>query len=371
VPARRLALDVLTRVEDDGAYANLALRHALDASSLSVADRRLVTDLVAGTLRRRRSLDALVDVHLERPPPPTARRALRLGAYQLIYRDDLPAYAVVSTTVEAVPRRFRGLLNAVLRRVADAPVRFAGPAEELSYPDWIHDRLVEDLGPVRATAAMEAMNVPPRVHTRADGYVQDLASQWVVEVVGASPGDLVVDLCAAPGGKATALAATGATVIAGEPGGSRLGLLRSAALAAGPGAMRVISADARHPPMRSGVADRILLDAPCSGLGVLARRADARWRIDAEAPERLAGQQVELLRAAVRLLRPGGELTYSVCTLTRAETVGVDDAIAADDCHLEPLPPPGPPWIPWGRGALLLPIGGEYDGMAVFRYRRG
>ncbi len=370
VEARRLALEVLARVEDDGAYANLALRAALDRSALDQPDRNLVTDLVAGTVRRRRSLDALVDRFLDSQPPPSARRALRLGTYQLVHRDDLPDYAVVSTTVAAAPSRFRGLVNAVLRRVASAPVTYASRAEELSYPDWIVRRLADDLGAERADAALEAMDAPPAVHRRPDGYVQDLASQWVAESVGAGPGELVLDVCAAPGGKATAVAATGATVVAAEPSWSRVGLVSTAAASVGVDRTLVVCADGRHPPFRRGAFDRVLLDAPCSGLGVLGRRSDARWRVDPDAPDRLADLQAALLDAAVDLVRPGGTLVYSVCTLTVAETTGVDRSLERARPELEPLPPPGPPWEPLGRGAILLPQTAGTDGMALFRYRR-
>jgi len=361
---------VLARVEDDGAYANLALRAALDRSALDQPDRNLVTDLVAGTVRRRRSLDALVDRFLDSQPPPSARRALRLGTYQLVHRDDLPDYAVVSTTVAAAPSRFRGLVNAVLRRVASAPVTYASRAEELSYPDWIVRRLADDLGAERADAALEAMDAPPAVHRRPDGYVQDLASQWVAESVGAGPGELVLDVCAAPGGKATAVAATGATVVAAEPSWSRVGLVSTAAASVGVDRTLVVCADGRHPPFRRGAFDRVLLDAPCSGLGVLGRRSDARWRVDPDAPDRLADLQAALLDAAVDLVRPGGTLVYSVCTLTVAETTGVDRSLERARPELEPLPPPGPPWEPLGRGAILLPQTAGTDGMALFRYRR-
>jgi 16S rRNA (cytosine967-C5)-methyltransferase len=370
VAARRAALGVLARVEDDGAYANLALRAALDRSELDQVDRNLVTDLVAGTIRRRRSVDALVDRFLDAPPPPAARRALRLGTYQLVYRDDLPDYAVVSTTVEASPSRFRGLVNAVLRRVAAAPVEFSSPAEELSYPDWILDRLEADLGVDVARAALEAMDEAPRVHRRDDGYTQDLASQWVAAAVGAGPGELVLDLCAAPGGKATALAGSGATVVAAEVNWSRVGLVVTAARSVGLDRTLVVAADGLRPPFRPGVFDRVLVDAPCSGLGVLGRRSDARWRLDDAAPERLAELQSALVGAAADLVRPGGSLVYSVCTLTAVESVGVDERAARSRPDLVALEPPGEPWTPVGRGALLLPQTAGTDGMALFRYRR-
>ncbi|MFZ4517694.1 MAG: transcription antitermination factor NusB [Microthrixaceae bacterium] len=368
--SRRLALEVLARVEDEGAYANLALPAALGRSGLGDDDRRLVTDLVYGTLRRRRSVDHLVGRFLTSEAPPAAQRALRLGAYQLVYRDDLPDYAVVSATVAAAPKRFRGLANAVLRKVASAPVEFPDDATRLSYPDWVLERLVADLGREDALGALEAMDEAPSATVRDDGYVQDLASQWVAAAVGAGPGQVVADLCAAPGGKATALAATGARVVAADLRPARAGLVAANAARLGASDLAVLVADAAHPPLRPAAFDRVLLDAPCSGLGVLRRRPDARWRLDADTPERLSALQRGLLTAAAELVGVGGELTYSVCTLTAAESTDVDAALAAARPDLEPLPPPDGPWRPWGRGAILLPQDAGTDGMCIFRYRR-
>jgi 16S rRNA (cytosine967-C5)-methyltransferase len=113
----------------------------------------------------------------------------------------------------------------------------------------------------------------------------------------------------------------------------------------------------------------VLVDAPCSGLGALRRRPDARWRIEARDVDHLALLQRELLDAAVPLLEPGGVLVYSVCTLTQAESLAVDAHMAAHHSGLEPLPPPGPPWEPYGRGARLLPQAADTDGMVLFRWR--
>lgn len=367
---RRTALEVLARVEDEGAYANLALPNALSRSGLPERDRSLVTDLVYGTLRRRRSVDHLADRFLTSDPPPAARRVLRLGAYQLAFRPDIPPYAAVDATVSAAPKRFRGLANAVLRRVADAPVEFPDDATRLSYPDWVLGRLVSDLGEDDALAALEAMDEPARPTVREDGYVQDLASQWVAELVGASDGDLVVDLCAAPGGKATAMAGgPGVTVVAGDVRPARAGLVVSNAARLGLDGVVAVVADALAPPVRPRSADRVLLDAPCSGLGVLRRRPDARWRLDPGAPDRLGALQRDLVDSAAALLRPGGLLVYSVCTLTAAESTGVDDHVATSHPGLVPVPPPPAPWRPWGRGAILLPQDAGTDGMCLFRYR--
>lgn len=370
VGPRRTALEVLARVEDDDAYANLQLAATLGRSDLPERDRAFATDLVYGTLRHQRGLDHLVDRFLDTPPPPAARRVLRLGAYQLVHRDDVPDYAAVAETVAAAPKRFRGLANAVLRRVAAAPVGYPDDATRLSYPDWVLERLVMDLGPERALGALEAMNAPARPTVRPDGYVQDLASQWVAALVRPMPGEVVVDLCAAPGGKATAIAGSGATVVACDLQEHRVGVLAANAERLGARDVFPVVADAAAPALRPGTAAHVLLDAPCSGLGVLRRRPDARWRLDPDAPDRLAALQRRLAERAVELLAPGGVLVYSVCTLTAAESLGVDEHLAASFPDLEALDPPGDPWQPWGRGAILLPQAASTDGMCCLVLRR-
>jgi len=324
VAVRRVALDALVRIDEQGAYANLVLDPVLSASGLEDRDRHFVTELVYGTTRMRRACDHLVERHRRGGVTPRVAAALRLGAYQLAFAGVAP-HAAVSATVGSAPKAGRGLVNAVLRRVADdvaAGIRWPDPATELSYPDWIVEALGRRLGPAAATDALAAMNRPATTHVRADGYVQDLASQAVVDAVAAEPGHRVLDCCAAPGGKATGLAAAGGHVVAGDVSPGRAGLV-----AANAERLRhrvaVAVADAAASPYRDAAFDRVLVDAPCSGLGVLRRRPDARWRIDAAAPARLADLQVRILEDAARLVAPGGRLVYSVCTLTDEENAGV------------------------------------------------
>jgi 16S rRNA (cytosine967-C5)-methyltransferase len=372
--ARRVAADLLRRIDEGGAYANLVVPSTLDDSQLEARDRRLVTELVYGATRMRRACDYLVDRFLLRPVEPAVRAVLRLGAYQLHFMG-VPPHAAVDATVAIAPKRARGLVNAVLRRVVEAPVgpdAWPDDATRLSYPDWIVDRLTDDLGPGDGLAALEEMNRPARPTTRADGYVQDLASQWVAEMVEAEPGERVADLCAAPGGKATGIARNvgNGLVVAADVHPTRTALLADNVRRLGlAGAVAVVRADATHPPVPKNRFDRVLVDAPCSGLGTLRRRPDARWRVEPGGVERLAALQCELIDAAVGLLCPGGTLVYSVCTLTSAETTGVDDEVASRRPELEPVKPPEAPWSRWGRGALLLPQAAGTDGMALFRYR--
>ncbi|MCX7621697.1 MAG: hypothetical protein N2037_12745 [Acidimicrobiales bacterium] len=382
--ARRLAVEALRRIDEDDAFANLVLAKELDRLSLPSRDRRLVTELVYGTTRMRRACDHLVDRFVLEPPGAQARALLRVGAYQLLFTG-IPPYAAISATVAAAPPRLRGFVNAVLRRCSDAvrggadAISWPDDATRLSYPDWIIDLLVGELGRATALASLEAMNQAPSVTTRDDGYIQDLASQWVAVAVGARSGERVLDTCAAPGGKATLMARSGATVVAMDRYTHRAGLIRANAARLGlTDRIEVVVADAQRLPFGTDGAvgtgtvarfDRVLVDAPCSGLGALRRRPDARWRIEAAAVERLAELQREMLAATVPFLGDGARLVYSVCTMTRAETIAIDQWLRDRYPNLEPVagPPPEGAWRPWGRGWLVLPQDAGTDGMFLLQ----
>lgn len=355
----------MIRVEAGGAYANILVPELLTKSSLSDEDRRFVTQLVYGTTRMKRACDHLIDRFLLGPADDQVRAALRIGTFQLVFLGT-PAHAAVDATVSAVTGGGRKVVNAVLRRVAAAPVEYPDEPTRLSYPTWIYKRMQETLGPETAVAALEAMNRPAATVTREDGYVQDPASQLVVEAVAAQPGELVIDICAAPGGKATGMAASGAIVIAGDRRISRVGLVTENVARLG-STVSVMVADGRHVPLADGVADRVLVDAPCSGFGSLRRRPDARWRIDPQGPERLSELQSELVSSGIRLLRPGGVLTYSVCTFGHIEGRNVvDRALERGDVEL--LDPPGGTWDSRDGVAVLVPD--ESDGMMLAQLRK-
>jgi 16S rRNA (cytosine967-C5)-methyltransferase len=360
--ARRVAYEALCRIDHDGAYANVVLPGLLGRSDLDTRDRAFVTDLVYGTTRMRRACDFAVDRFVQKEPPPPVRTLLRLGAYQLLFAAVAP-HAAVHDTVALAPGRSRAFVNAVLRRVAATPPVWPDDATRLSYPDWIVTRIDAELGRADAVAALERMNEPPPVTAREDGYVQDRASQWVADLVGAPPGERVADLCAAPGGKATRLATLGATVIAADIRPGRAALVAQNAARLRAEHLHVVVADAAAPPFPPASFDRVLLDAPCSGLGTLRRRPDARWRVQPDDIDALAALQGRLLAAAKTLVRPGGLLVYSVCTLAAAESIDHDDGAW-------PAEPPPPPWRPYGRGGRLLPQDADTDGMIVLRYRR-
>ena len=379
--ARGVALEALVAV-GDGGRANVVVRRLLATERLSERDRNLVTELVYGTCRMQRACDWVSERFVRGPVDPQVRAAIRMGVYQLIWTR-IPAHAAVAATVEEVHGPGRSVVNAVLRRSSElldkGPIVWPDPPTELSYPDWVVARLAKDLGSVEAREALETMNLAAAATFRHDGYVQDPASQMVaahvaelVKLNSADPdGARILDLCAAPGGKATALSdAVSGMVVAADVSSTRAALIAANAARLGTQDVLTVVADGTRPAWRDRAFDLVLIDAPCSGLGVLRRRPDARWRVKPGDVNRLAELQRELLAAAVPLVKPGGILAYSVCTLTFDETGSIDRWFATHQPGFHPLPPPASPWRPAGRGALLLPQAMGTDGMFLLALRR-
>jgi 16S rRNA (cytosine967-C5)-methyltransferase len=363
-PARRVAYSVVRRVFEDESYADRSFRTL--AADLDDRDRALAQRLAYGTVQRVRTLDHAIEAIGSRPvrkldPPVLA--ALRLGAYQLGYLGGVPRYAAVNESVELVRRakleRAVPFTNAVLRRVADG---IAGLIDSLpegplkhSYPDWIWDVWRRDLGEEQALELMRAQNDSPETVVRLvrgeiDGEPTDIPGAWRVArvdeealaegrvwpqsrgsqlaglCVGSQPRDRTLDLCAAPGGKATMLAGE---VVAVEVNEARARELEENIKRLGAQNVRVVHADGRALPADLTGFDRALVDAPCSGLGVLAARPDLRWRA-----RPLPELQLELLQAAAVRVRPGGTVVYSVCTVNAHESEAVVDASGLE---IEPL----------------------------------
>jgi 16S rRNA (cytosine967-C5)-methyltransferase len=360
-PSRRAAYEVLRRVFEHDAYADRAFRTA--AAGLDERDRALAQRLAFGAVQRVRTLDHAIETlgrrRVHRLDPPV-RAALRLGAYQLGYVDGVPRYAAVNESVELV--RASGLAravaftNAVLRRLADGigPLLAALPEDTAraaalgnSFPDWVAETWWRDLGAEGALALMRAQNEPAELVVRllrgevegeptdvpgawrvarvdetalAEGRVwpQSRSSQLVGLAVGARDGERTLDLCAAPGGKASMLAGE---VVAVEVDDARARELEENVKRLGASNVRVVVADGRALPPELTGFDRALVDAPCSGLGVLNARPDLRWRA-----EPLPELQLELLRAAAERVGPGGTVVYSVCTVNADEAEAVVDA---------------------------------------------
>jgi 16S rRNA (cytosine967-C5)-methyltransferase len=228
---------------------------------------------------------------------------------------------------------------------------------------------------VRGALLVRGLGDPARLAAVREGRAtpQDQGSQAVVAALDPQPGDRVADLAAAPGGKATGIGervGDDGAVAALDIDPGRVRLVAGAATRLGLAAVHAVVGDATAAPLRTGTFDRVLLDAPCSGIGVLRRRPDARWQLRETAIAELAALQVELLEAAAALVRPGGLLVYSVCTLTEEETLGVDAWATAQLGEFVADAPLAPPWRAHGRGALLLPQDAGTDGMYVLALRR-
>ncbi|MBA50644.1 MAG: hypothetical protein CL456_00790 [Acidimicrobiaceae bacterium] len=368
--SRQLALQALTEIHA-GSRANVVLAAFLgdQGRGLSERDRAFVTELVQGTTRMRRAVDHLLQPFISRKLDPDVLATLRLGAYQLHYLRT-PAHAAVNDTVAVAPRRASGLVNAVLRKVADVHPEWPNEATQFSYPDWIWNLFLETWGP-EGRAALISMNTPERPLPRSDGYIQGQASRWVSEAVDdASPnGGTIVDLCAAPGGKATACGAAWSEIWANEIDPTRARALREVAENYRP-EIQVVVSDGTNTRFDDRFADAVLVDAPCSGLGALGRRSDARWQISKEAISRLTGTQNALLEEALRILKPHGVLTYSVCTITQEETCDVAHAFHERHQELRNLDIQGRHWRQYCDGGLVLPHDYKTDGMAIFQWQR-
>jgi 16S rRNA (cytosine967-C5)-methyltransferase len=362
--ARQAAYQVVLRVFEDDAYADRVLRQA--AAGLDKRDRALAQRLAFGTVQRARTLDHAIGTLGKRPVrklDPPVRAALRLGAYQLGFTD-VATHAAVNETVELVRgarlERAVAFTNAVMRRLSvglSALLESLGEetptaaALKHSYPDWVAELWWEELGRDDALALMRAQNEAPervvRINRRKSGDVvgrpdpdlpdalhvervdeealaagliwpQSRGSQLAGLVVGSRPGERTLDLCAAPGGKATQLEGE---VVAVELHPGRARELEENCRLLGADNVTVVNADATKLPAELTGFDRVLVDAPCSGLGVLAARPDLRWRA-----QPLPELQLELLRVAKERVKPGGTIVYAVCTINAEENEAIVDA---------------------------------------------
>jgi len=412
-PARKIAFDVLRRVETEGAFASDLLHARLeragqDAQPLKPEDAALATELTLGTLRWQRLLDALLEHQMTRPAARLdveVRLALRLGLYQIRFLERVPAHAAVSQSVELVKRAKKksaaGLVNAVLRRAASRETGTAGGlvatpgqlwranlpqpkghsdtlAMEFSHPTWMVRRWQERFGEVRTVELLRANNHAARqtciVHDAARqeeatellrkagltvdaaGFlrgavrikggsasatevfrrgwisIQDEASQMVALLLGVERGHRVLDVCAAPGGKTATLAraAEDALVVAGDLHAHRLHGMGPQLDRLGVRNVARVALDATQPLPFSGAFARILVDAPCSGTGTLARNPEIRWRLVLEDLAELHARQVALLRNALELLAPRGRLVYATCSLEPEENEQVVEEVLRD-----------------------------------------
>ncbi|HEU4797674.1 MAG TPA: 16S rRNA (cytosine(967)-C(5))-methyltransferase RsmB [bacterium] len=436
--AREAAVLILSRVDHGDAYANLLLSSVLGRAQLSEADAGLATELVLGTLRQRARVDWTLAGALRRPLddlPPRIRAVLRTGAYQLLFLARIPPHAAVDEAVSLARTVGHAgtakLTNAVLRRIAsegERPLPAGSPTERIavehSHPQWLIDRWLRRFGDVETEALCRANNSPSRPTVRvntlklhpdeavrrfddlgitvtrtaiAEGLhlagpvsdrhrvvteglctMQDLAAMLVTHILDPQPGEMVIDGAAAPGGKTTHIAERmrdRGRIIACDIHAAKLERLRHRVARMGISIVEAHEQDAR------GIgrtfprqADRVLLDAPCTGLGVLRRRPDIKWRVLPEDINALAVLQQQMVQGACDAVRPGGMLVYSVCTTEEEEGQKVVEEFLREHeefrLEMPDLPDAFRSAVAASGAALLLPHRHGTDGFFIARMRR-
>lgn len=435
--ARRGAVETLIRVHRDGSYSNVVSDTFLNSASLSREEKSLFTRLVYGVIERRLSIDYIIDTVSSMPlrrMHPTVRDILRVGVYQLMYMDKIPASAAVNEAVKLAKSmgqsKASGFINAVLRRVdrekmmllqtaLEDEIRYSVPKELISYWCETYGQVIDGM--------LDTLNDPPpqsiRVNTLKistaefcqrlkeaeipffvqpdlpDGihipagfdwkgvakiqenwyYYQDTASQYCCLSLGALPGERIADICAAPGGKSFTVAQymenTG-TLLSGDVYSKKCDTMSFRAQELGITCMQTVVRDGSRPVPESlkGTFDRVLCDVPCSGYGVIRRKPEIRYKSMSET-QTLPELQLQILTHSAQLVRPGGVLQYSTCTLRKEENEQV--AAAFLESHPEFVPRVLP--LPWCFEALgqepeysitLFPHIHQTDGFFIASFER-
>ncbi|MGB7441480.1 MAG: 16S rRNA (cytosine(967)-C(5))-methyltransferase [Coleofasciculaceae cyanobacterium] len=414
---RQLAFLALQNIQRRGAFSDVALNKVLQNTQLSSLDRRLLTELVYGTVRRERTLDAIINQLGKKrasQQPPELRTILQLGLYQLRYQERIPPSAAVNTTVELAKVNglsgLTGVVNGMLRQYLRLEKNRLDPGKEqtpnsapsqdplhlptdlvrrlgilYSFPDWIIQIWLEQIGEEETAQLCQWFNQSPSIDLRVnplrvsreevelamqaagvevqqmsqlpqalrltgsvgaieklpgfqEGWwtIQDSSAQLVSYLLNPQPGEVVIDACAAPGGKTTHIAelmADRGKVWACDRAASRLKKLRANAQRLQLSSIEICTGDSRNLPQFINLADRVLVDAPCSGLGTLHRRPDIRWRVTPERIEELTLLQGEILSQAATWVKLGGVLVYATCTLHPQENEAVIQSFLESHPH--------------------------------------
>lgn len=431
--ARTLAFNALKLINKQNTYADVALDRILKpVVDISKSDRSLVTELVYGITRRQRTLDALIAEFTGKPTdkqPPDLRLILQIGTYQICFLDHIPNSAAVNTTVDLAKSQklggLSGLVNAVLRKVCQKQEQqtLYNNIQDLgtlySFPDWLIELWTQQFGQNETEELCQWFNRSPHIDLRVNilkittpelialfqtagvevttfaaipnalrlssgvgnipdliGFseglwtVQDASAQLAALVLDPQPDDVVIDACAAPGGKTTHIAelmGDKGIIYACDRTESRLKKLQQNCDRLNLSSIQIRTGDSRE---LTFTADRVLLDVPCSGLGTLHRHADARWRQTTEESSKLAILQTELLNRAQTWVKLNGIMVYSTCTLHPAENEAVIEKFLVDHPNWQLMAPNITQFIsdrPWSK---ILPHKHDMDGFFIAKLHK-
>ncbi len=398
--ARELCLKLLCRTERDAGYSNIALDLALKGSGLDGADKRFAAALYYGVLERKITLDAIISSLSNKPGDGLSlelREILRMGLYQILYMDSVPDHAAVDESVKLAGKlknpAAKGFVNALLRsflrggkKLPKTGVKLKDLSIEYSAPEWIIKLWQEEYGEDRTLRILEeSLKKAPNTakfntvyhskediidELRSDGvtavkldhltdayilenagaveelgayrkgmlHIQDASCQLCADEVRARPGDVVLDICSAPGGKAFTVAelmGDKGRVMAFDLHKNRVGLIESGARRLGLKSIEARVNDGKRFDPGMPAADRILCDVPCSGLGVIRRKPEIKYRADPD-PTGLSATQYAILSTSAGYLKPGGILIYSTCTLRKEENERVVERFLREHSDFEP-----------------------------------
>ncbi|WP_030007118.1 16S rRNA (cytosine(967)-C(5))-methyltransferase [Picosynechococcus sp. NKBG042902] len=442
--ARQLAFLALRQIMYHNAYTDVALDRVLHKSNLTGSDRALVAELVYGTVRRQKTLDAIIDQLGKKPidqQPPDLRVLLQLGLYQLRYLDQIPPSAAVNTSVEIAKTnklgQLAGVVNGCLRgylRQRDKghdPLQLPETAAErlalqYSFPEWLIGQWLEQFGAEETEQLCQWFNRPAQLDLRVNplranvaavqdkltqagvkaeaianlpnalrlvekrgliqdlpGYkegwwtIQDASAQLVTHLLDPQPGEVIIDACAAPGGKTTHIAEKmqdRGTIWASDKYQARINKIEQNARRLKLSMIRTLIGDSRTYSQFRNMADRVLLDVPCSGLGTLHKRPDIRWQQNPQKIAQLTQLQRELLTTGATWVKPGGYLVYATCTLNPAENEAIANQFLAEHPDWQIVPPrPDSPAFPYAQEQgwiQVLPQRHDMDGFFMVKLQR-
>jgi 16S rRNA (cytosine967-C5)-methyltransferase len=405
-PARSASFEILQKIEKEQAYSSVLL--PIYEENLSVKDRALCHELTLGVLRRQMYLDKVIGAFVSKKLDSAVRNALRLGLYQILFLDKIPDYSAINESVNLVQKAkktsAKGLVNAVLRKATREKVVFEYADEvervsvETSHPRWLIEKWSAQFGFEEAEKLANSNNDAGKLEFRETArsdttltghedlqtlnqlaregkiYFQEEGSQMVAETVKLDAGQRFLDVCAAPGSKTTYIAARkgreNILFAAGDLHRHRVEVLKQNCANQGVEFVNIVQFDAEVSlPFADDTFDVALVDAPCSGTGTIRHNPEIRYFLDEKDPGALSGKQLRILGNASKLIKPGGKLIYSTCSLETEENEEVSAKFLNEEPHFISIVPDVPQKFITGRGfARTFPQRDDIDGffIAVF-----